>query len=876
MSRPHPVLIRHPSAGWLEAARVAVRLAEADGSGGDLAGRVIAAPLVAGGVALGPLGARIAIDLDEDRALIEVEVRNPTAHPIRVDALVVGLSWRAPATGALRLLRQGFQSWSPIEARELDGAGEPAFPSGPWLRGMFHALGAPPPDRAGWHESDGVIVVGASPSGPTCVAGALERGESFGVVYARRAEPAAGDVQVDLEVELRTEVTLRPGGRLAPEPVRVALGDDVTALLAAHAEEHGRRSRARARAPFQAGWCSWYHFFHGVREADVLRNLEALAASRLELPIDVVQIDDGYQHAIGDWLVPNDKFPRGMAPLAAEIRAAGFVPGLWTAPLLAAPDSHFFALHRRWLLRDGAELFRGLHHAMWTKGGWIHVLDASRDEVLGHLRSTFEELREMGFTYQKLDFLYAGAMQADAHDPAISRARRLRRALEAVRAGCGDDAFLLGCGCPLGAAVGVVDGMRIGPDVAPYWGNQPVVIPGMEKTGPSTRNALRNTLARAWMHRRLWLNDPDCLMARTRDTQLSETEARTFAGAVAATGGMVIFSDDVPLLAADERRLVRDALALAREVDASGGVRAVQGLLEGDVAVGVVAPTRTGEVVLLVNAADDTRECRIDLPGHAPRPVRPAALLGTAETTLSQGTLSAVLPPHGSALVQLGRGPGVAVFCDFDGTFAVQDVGSTLARRYAGARRPALWARYERGELTAWEYNLELLDGIGIPEAALEAFLQTVELDPGARDLLAWCGDHDVPFRVLSDGFDRNLDRLQEIHEVRFDYDANGLRYEEGRWRIRAVWPDPTCACGTGTCKRGRLRAYRDANPTSLLVHIGNGRVSDLCAAEAADLVFAKDTLAAELARCGRPFEPFETLHDVIPVLERVLLERTA
>jgi 2-hydroxy-3-keto-5-methylthiopentenyl-1-phosphate phosphatase len=52
------------------------------------------------------------------------------------------------------------------------------------------------------------------------------------------------------------------------------------------------------------------------------------------------------------------------------------------------------------------------------------------------------------------------------------------------------------------------------------------------------------------------------------------------------------------------------------------------------------------------------------------------------------------------------------------------------------------------------------------------------------------------------------------------------------------------------------------------VVHVGNGRVSDLCGALAADRVFAKDTLADELGARGVGFEPFETLRDVVARLE--------
>jgi 2-hydroxy-3-keto-5-methylthiopentenyl-1-phosphate phosphatase len=123
------------------------------------------------------------------------------------------------------------------------------------------------------------------------------------------------------------------------------------------------------------------------------------------------------------------------------------------------------------------------------------------------------------------------------------------------------------------------------------------------------------------------------------------------------------------------------------------------------------------------------------------------------------------------------------------------------------------------------------------------------------------------------DGFDRNLDRLQELNRVRFAYTANHLRVEHGKWRIRAGAPDPACeiGCGTGVCKGHVLRTLRAASPRTHLVHIGNGRVSDTCGALAADTAFAKDSLAEELARRAAPFVRFATLDDVVPKLDAIL-----
>jgi 2-hydroxy-3-keto-5-methylthiopentenyl-1-phosphate phosphatase len=217
---------------------------------------------------------------------------------------------------------------------------------------------------------------------------------------------------------------------------------------------------------------------------------------------------------------------------------------------------------------------------------------------------------------------------------------------------------------------------------------------------------------------------------------------------------------------------------------------------------------------------------------------------------------------------KLAEAESLAVFCDFDGTFSVQDVGSTLARTHLDKERAELWARYEAGELEPWEYNMELLDGFEFAPDRLQSFLEEIDLDPGAHALVNWCKDAGVPFRILSDGFDYNLDRLQKINDVAFDYVSNHLEYHGDVWHLAAGRPNPSCGCGTGTCKRGIINEARAKNPKLFCVHVGNGRVSDLCGCVAADLAFAKDTLAPALDALGESYEPFETLHDVIEVLD--------
>jgi alpha-galactosidase len=146
---------------------------------------------------------------------------------------------------------------------------------------------------------------------------------------------------------------------------------------------------------------------------------------------------------------------------------------------------------------------------------------------------------------------------------------------DAIRRGAGDEAFVLGCGAPLGACIGAVDGMRIGPDVAPWWDPPPQrwSPPGYGETSPATSSALAATEARQFTHRRLWLNDPDCVMLRSRETSMSAEEVRRWAMAVGESGGMALVSDDLSLLGPIERSLFDEVIALGRANDSAYRIR---------------------------------------------------------------------------------------------------------------------------------------------------------------------------------------------------------------------------------------------------------------------------------------------------------------
>ena len=71
--------------------------------------------------------------------------------------------------------------------------------------------------------------------------------------------------------------------------------------------------------------------------------------------------------------------------------------------------------------------------------------------------------------------------------------------------------------------------------------------------------------------------------------------------------------------------------------------------------------------------------------------------------------------------------------------------------------------------------------------------------------------------------------------------------------------------CGKcGNCKKHQIDSYKDA--FTEIVYIGNG-LSDRCAAGCADILFAKDALAAYCRQEGLFFYEFSRIADVVSTL---------
>lgn len=525
-------------------------------------------------------GVRFVLDfaMPQERPLFlwRIAVHNNGQHPVYIDRLTLldlgsyhrfrftphSLPFISPV-----FYSNGWQSWS------YAGAYHPGdrfrrTRLGPLRTPTDVNAGTPHPWRRGRFGSDMFGILGNLKNRRAILAGFLSQIQHFGSLEACLDKP---------EPRLRMWANgdgarLDPGSSITTDwaclhYLDVDAPDPLGSYLEAVARE-AATSYQRSKTP--VGWCSWYQFstedYVGeVTAGDIQHNLEAIAGLGPDLPLEVVQIDDGFEAQIGDWLSFHPDFPHGVAPLGAEIRRAGFTPGLWLAPFIVHPGSRLAEEHPDWLLRGRRGRFANAGF-LWKV--FPTALDLTHPEALEYAAEVVRTaVHEWGFPYLKLDFLYAAALPGCYRDPTRTRAQVLRLGLEALREAAGEQAFLLGCGCPLGPAIGLVDAMRIGADTARRWNPSfsglEVFFSG-EMNVPAARNAVHNTLTRAPLHRRWWVNDPDCLLLRP-DTHLTLDEVRTLATAITLTGGSLLLSDHLPALPPERLRIARAMLPLIGE-----------------------------------------------------------------------------------------------------------------------------------------------------------------------------------------------------------------------------------------------------------------------------------------------------------------------
>lgn len=487
---------------------------------------------------------RLIANETDETLQVWAEVKNTTVHPIaveRIDVFIAPSGYCQADAREIEAAQTGWQSWSraTLPVSIGDAYGSPPPVAGPMLPPTeaertivpWMTLLRVPGDHSlligftGARDQAGVIAIQPALEGHRCSASSYPEG-----------------------------VTIAPGATIRSENLLLIFDWQDREALQRYASELAAEMNARPWSHPITGWASWYYFFTDLNEEGVIRNLDALARERDRIPVEYVRVDDSYQAHVGDWLTPNDKYPRGMRFLSDTIRSYGYRTGVWLAPFLVSEESEVYANHPEWVVRDHNEQPINAVHNWGVRN---YALDTTHPEVMEWLRHVVGTmLNEWNYEYLMIDFIYAAALRGRRHDTGSTSIQAYRRGLEIIRE-VAEDRYVLGCGGLFAPSVGLVDAMRVGPDIERFWRNESRKRDGSE---PALQNAIRSTLAHYWMNDSLWLNDPDPFIVRKDNSDLTLPEIQAWTSIVALSGGVVQLSDDMSRLEPERAALIHRVL----------------------------------------------------------------------------------------------------------------------------------------------------------------------------------------------------------------------------------------------------------------------------------------------------------------------------
>jgi len=193
------------------------------------------------------------------------------------------------------------------------------------------------------------------------------------------------------------------------------------------------------------------------------------------------------------------------------------------------------------------------------------------------------------------------------------------------------------------------------------------------------------------------------------------------------------------------------------------------------------------------------------------------------------------------------------MFVDFDGTVTLKDTTDLILERFADAAWRAVEEEWVAGRIGSRECLARQIDLVRVRPAMLDKLARDVAFDPDFPAFVTLCQEHGVPVTVVSDGLDRVASAILARAGVDIPLVANHLEWlGSDRWRLAFPHAQRDCRSAAGNCKCLTLVE----TPDTVSILIGDGR-SDICAAESADLVLAKGTLAEHCRAVGLPFVSF-------------------
>ncbi len=213
----------------------------------------------------------------------------------------------------------------------------------------------------------------------------------------------------------------------------------------------------------------------------------------------------------------------------------------------------------------------------------------------------------------------------------------------------------------------------------------------------------------------------------------------------------------------------------------------------------------------------------------------------------------------------------IYVFCDFDGTITLKDVGDELFIKY-GSFEP-YHSQLLNKEIDIRKYWLLLCNSLpeNFSNDIINDYASSIEIDAYFIQFVQFCKVHHINIKIVSDGFSNYIQPILEREGLDFiEFSSNYLEFSKG---VKPIFPgaSESCSCFSASCKRNSV--LKNISDDDFVVYIGDG-YSDFCPAEYSDIIFAKKNLARYCNDMKIPHYNYSSFFDIIRIFKDIILKK--
>lgn len=214
----------------------------------------------------------------------------------------------------------------------------------------------------------------------------------------------------------------------------------------------------------------------------------------------------------------------------------------------------------------------------------------------------------------------------------------------------------------------------------------------------------------------------------------------------------------------------------------------------------------------------------------------------------------------------------IKIFCDFDGTVCLGDNRAILFRAFGGDDVHEVVSLWLKGEISGDEcIRRECAAVQKFDRERFDSIIDEQELDPSFLPFVEFCRTHTIEIEILSDGFDYYIDRILKRYNINdIPVYANGLQVDDSG--LVPSFPHLNQYCSRAANCKG-THVLNHAADDQLRIIVGDG-YSDRCAADYADIVFAKRQLIQYCRDTNISYFEFSNFHDVRERVEGLLKKK--